>query len=156
MYSQRIGFEIMLLDKRRTALATQCLWSLQEAATEIEGLLLTQIDGLAWTTTLQGDDSTQRLAAVSTAMFLLGEEASEAWGSGESMEVYIKLTADDSSETAVRYVLMRPISFETILIVVCISETLPKHIHDYLDKAAEYLQEVIKGNNPPSPVWNEE
>lgn len=146
----------MILDERHTALATQCLWSLQEAATEIEGLLLTQIDGLAWTTTLQGDDSTQRLAAVSTAMFLLGEEASDAWGTGESMEVYVKLTSDDASDGARRYVMMLPIGYETILIAVCMSEKLPKHIRDYLDKAADYLKAVLKDETPSLPIWDDE
>jgi predicted regulator of Ras-like GTPase activity (Roadblock/LC7/MglB family) len=146
----------MILDERRTALATQCLWSLQEATTEIEGLLLTQIDGLAWTTTLQGDDSTERLAAVSTAMFLLGEEASEAWGRGESMEIYLKLTSDDTSETEVRYVMMRPIGYEIILIAVCVSEKLPQHLLDYLDKATHYLKNVINGDDADFPVWDTE
>ena len=146
----------MILDERRTALATQCLWSLQEATTEIEGLLLTQVDGLAWTTTLQGDDSTQRLAAVSAAMFLLGEEASEAWGSGESMEVYLKLTSDNKTDSGIRYVVMRPIGYEAVLIAVCSSEKLPVHIRSYLDRTVAYIQAVINGDEPAFPVWEEE
>lgn len=145
----------MILDERRTALATQCLWSLQESSTEIEGLLLAQIDGLAWTTTLQGDDSTQRLAAVSTAMFLLGEEASDAWGSGESMEVYVKLSPEDAFNTDVRYVVMRPIGYEAVLITVCKSDKLPQHIRGSLDKAVSYIQSVIEGDEPVLPVWDE-
>lgn len=145
----------MILDERRTALATQCLWSLQESSTEIEGLLLAQIDGLAWTTTLQGDDSTQRLAAVSTAMFLLGEEASDAWGSGESMEVYVKLSPESSLDSDVRYVVMRPIGYEAVLITVCKSEKLPQHIRGSLDKAVAYLQAVIEGDSPIMPIWDD-
>lgn len=145
----------MTLDERRTALATQCLWSLQESSTEIEGLLLAQIDGLAWTTTLEGDDSTQRLAAVSTAMFLLGEEASEAWGSGESMEVYVKLSPDNVINSDVRYVVMRPIGYEAVLIAVCRTEKLPQHIRASFDKAVSYIQAVIQGDEPVLPVWDD-
>jgi predicted regulator of Ras-like GTPase activity (Roadblock/LC7/MglB family) len=60
---------MMLLDQQQMALATQCLWSLQETAPEIEGLLFTHVDGLTLTTTLPGSEKTERLAAVSTALF---------------------------------------------------------------------------------------
>ena len=149
----------MISGERRTALATQCLWSLQEAATEIEGLLLTGIDGLAWTTTLQGDESTQRLAAVSTAMFLLGEEASESWGTGESREVFLKLstTDRDSDEIAViRYVLMRPIGSEAILIMVCRSDKLTPKFYDLMGKAEIFLEDVMQGEDPPLPIWHDD
>lgn len=145
-------------NERGTALATQCLWSLQEAATEIEGLLLTHVDGLTWTTTFDGDDSTQRLAAVSTAMFLLGEEASEAWGQGESMEVFLKLSTDDrdtDSQSVVRHVLMRPVGYDAILVMVCRVEKLPPEIHEFLDKAEAYLVDVLMGENPPLPIWHD-
>ena len=145
----------MTLNEKRTALATQCLWSLQESSTEIEGLILSQIDGLAWTTTLQGDDSTQRIAAISTAMFLLGEETSEAWGSGESMEVYVKLSPDSRMNDGVRYVVMRPIGYDAVLIAVCRTETLPQHLRTSLDKAISYVQAVIQGDEPVLPVWDE-
>ena len=146
----------MISDERRTALATQCLWSLQEAATEIEGLLLTGVDGLAWTTTLDGDESTQRLAAVSTAMFLLGEEASESWGTGESREVFLKLSTNDRDGDeipVIRYVLMRPIGLDAILIMVCRSDKLTPKFYDLMAKAEVYLEGVLRGQDPPLPVW---
>lgn len=149
----------MISGERRTALATQCLWSLQEAATEIEGLLLTGIDGLAWTTTFQGDDSTQRLAAVSTAMFLLGEEASESWGTGESREVMLKLSTDDRDSDkipVVRYVLMRPIGLEAILVMVCRNDKLTPKFYDLMSKAEDFLNDVLKGNAPPFPIWHDD
>lgn len=150
----------MIPNERSTALATQCLWSLQEAATEIEGLLLTHLDGLAWTTTLQGDESTQRLAAVSTAMFLLGEEASEAWGRGESREIFLKLSTKDRHSNqrkhpVIRHVLMRPIGYDAILVMVCRVERLPHDIHQLLDKAEDYLEDVLLGEAPPLPIWRD-
>jgi predicted regulator of Ras-like GTPase activity (Roadblock/LC7/MglB family) len=143
----------MMQNEEDTALATQCLWSLQEAIMEIEGLLLTLIDGLTWTTTLQGDESTQRLAAVSTAMFLLGEEASEAWGRGESMEVFLKLSNDEGEEPIVRHVLMRPVGLEAVLVVVCQTKHLPPDMEAILDKAIRYLSSLMAGENPGSPIW---
>src|SRR5688500_11259243 len=143
----------MLKNEEDTALATQCLWSLQEAVMEIEGLLLTLIDGLTWTTTLQGDESTQRLAAVSTAMFLLGEEASEAWGRGESMEVFLKLSNDEGEEPIVRHVLMRPVGVEAVLVVVCRTKHLPPEMESILDKATSYLTALMNGEDPEWPRW---
>ena len=143
----------MMKNEEDTALATQCLWSLQEAIMEIEGLLLTLIDGLTWTTTLQGDESTQRLAAVSTAMFLLGEEASEAWGRGESMEVFLKLSNDEGEEPIVRHVLMRPVGVEAVLLVVCRTKHLPAQMETTLDKATSYLTSLMNGENPEWPIW---
>jgi predicted regulator of Ras-like GTPase activity (Roadblock/LC7/MglB family) len=143
----------MMRNEEDTALATQCLWSLQESIMEIEGLLLTLIDGLTWTTTLLGDESTQRLAAVSTAMFLLGEEASEAWGRGESMEVFLKLSNDEGEEPIVRHVLMRPVGIEAVLVVVCRTKHLPAHMEAILDKATSYLSSLMAGENPANPIW---
>jgi predicted regulator of Ras-like GTPase activity (Roadblock/LC7/MglB family) len=143
----------MMQNEDDTALATQCLWSLQEAIMEVEGLLLTLIDGLTWTTTLQGNESTQRLAAVSTAMFLLGEEASEAWGRGESMEVFLKLSNDEGEEPIVRHVLMRPVGLEAVLVVVCRTKHLPPHMEAILDKATTYLSSLMAGENPAKPIW---
>jgi predicted regulator of Ras-like GTPase activity (Roadblock/LC7/MglB family) len=143
----------MMRNEEDTALATQCLWSLQESIMEIEGLLLTLIDGLTWTTTLLGDESTQRLAAVSTAMFLLGEEASEAWGRGESMEVFLKLSNDEGEEPIVRHVLMRPVGIEAVLVVVCRTKHLPAQMEATLDKATAYLSSLMAGENPARPIW---
>ncbi len=148
----------MIPNERRTALATQCLWSLQEAATQIEGLLLTRVDGLTWTTTLQGDESTQRLAAVATAMFLLGEEASESWGHGESLEVALKLSTDDSEDDedarpVIRNVLMRPVGYDAILVMVCRVDKLSPDFYDLMDKAEQYLEGILLGEDPPLPIW---
>jgi predicted regulator of Ras-like GTPase activity (Roadblock/LC7/MglB family) len=143
----------MMKNEEDTALATQCLWSLQEAIMEIEGLLLTLIDGLTWTTTLRGDESTQRLAAVSTAMFLLGEEASEAWGRGESMEVFLKLSNDEGEEPVVRHVLMRPVGVEAVLVVVCRTRHLPDKMEMILDRATTYLSALMDGEDPEWPLW---
>lgn len=126
---------------------------------EIEGLLLSGIDGIAWTTTFQGDESTQRLAAVSTAMFLLGEEASESWGTGESREVLLKLSTDDRDGDEIpvtRYVLMRPVGLDAILIMVCRNDKLTPKFYDLMDKAEAFLNEVLRGNAPPLPIWYDE
>ncbi|MEL6403636.1 MAG: hypothetical protein AAFV98_00060 [Chloroflexota bacterium] len=138
-----------------TGEATQCLWSLQEASTDIEGLLLTHTDGLTWTATLQGDDRTQRLAAVSTAMFLLGEEASDAWGHGETLEVFIKLAPKDDNSPA-HQVLMRPVTDESILLMICKSDTVTVKLHDLMEKAVFYLQDLLDGFDPVLPRWLED
>lgn len=146
----------MRLNNHITALATQCLWSLQEADTAIEGLLLSHVDGLTLTSTMSGGDSTQRLAATSTAMFLLAERASNSWGRGESTEVYLKLKQDDDddADTKINHVFMRPIGYQAVLIAVCNSESKAGLIHLYLNRAANYLEAVINGEAPEMPVWD--
>lgn len=149
----------MRLDNHITSLATQCLWSLQEATTSIEGLLLSRVDGLTLTSTMQGDDSTQRLAAASTAMFLLCERASNSWGQGESTEVHIKLRkelpgGDDFGGRTYNHVFMRPIGYQAVLIAVCNDQSKAGMIHLYLDQAAEYLQAILNNETPTLPRWD--
>lgn len=139
-------------DNLYTGEATQCLWSLQEASTDIEGLLLTHTNGLTWTTTLEGDERTQRLAAVSTAMFMLGEEASLAWGHGETLEVSITLSPKDGDSIA-HQVLMRPVMEDSILLMICKSDKVTATMHDMMEKAVFYLQDLIDGYDPVLPRW---
>lgn len=142
----------MQLDERKMALATRCLWSLQESELDIEGLLLTHIDGLTVTSTLQGNDSIQRLAATTTTMFLLSEQASEAWGSGESMELLITLQPDDAAE-APRHVYMKPVGYAGVLVGICKAGKSLTSIIEKLERATHYLDMVISGSIPPMPDW---
>lgn len=140
--------------KTQTALATRCLWALQEAATDVEGLLLAHVDGLTLTSTFDGDDSTQRLAAIATAMFLLGEQASEAWGRGESTEVTVRLLKDNAGEREFRFVYMKPVGYMAVLVAVCKSSRYLDSIKAYLNEAGAYLEQVLEGQRPEMPQWN--
>jgi predicted regulator of Ras-like GTPase activity (Roadblock/LC7/MglB family) len=133
--------------------ATRCLWSLQEFDVGIEGLLLVNIDGLMVTTTMPATDSTQRVAAIATTMFLLGEEASDAWGDGDSTEMVIKLSPEDSEESAGHYVYMKPVGIDAVLVTVCQSDHLNSTLDANLDKAAQFLQLLRLNANEPSPRW---
>lgn len=143
----------MKLSERKTALATRCLWALQEAELDLEGSLLTHIDGLTLTSTLTGNDSTQRIAAIAATMFLLGEQASEAWGSGESTELLVTLQPD-SSDNLARHVYMKPVGDSAILIGICKAGRSIHRITNKLERAAVYLDMVLRGSNPPLPDWN--
>ncbi|MCA9914733.1 MAG: roadblock/LC7 domain-containing protein [Anaerolineae bacterium] len=138
------------MDTLQTELATRCLWSLQEVSIEIEGLMLTSVDGLALTTTMQGDEGSQRLAAVATTMFLLGEDMTQAWGSGESTELFIKLM-NDAGET--RYVYMVPVGFRAVLVAIVRMKWLAPELYRDLRKASQYLDSVLDGEVPPAPQW---
>lgn len=140
---------MMILNDEGIALATQCLWSLQEAAPEIEGLLFSHVDGLTLTTTLAGSESTQRLAAVSTALFLLSEHTAEAWGSGEAMEVQLVFTDEKDMR---RYVTIKPVSYRAILTAVHRKTERHALIKTDLDLAATYLLALLAGDTPPLPV----
>lgn len=138
----------------KTARATECLWSLQEASMEIDALLLVTTDGIIWTATLDGGERTQRLAAVSSTMFLLGDEASTSWGNGEMTEVCLRLTPE-SADTPARYVLMRPVNWNTILILVCSTPHPSEQIYALMSEAKDYLTAVLRDEDPDLPRWHE-
>ena len=146
-----------MIDERRTELLTRCLWSLQEASAAVEGVLLSHVDGLTLTSTLSGDESTQRLAAISTALFLLSEQASLAWKRGESREVFLKLQQgtprSEADRPQVRYVYIRPVGYDAILVVVCRRDGMPDEFQRYLNKAVRYLDDVLDGGTPALPRW---
>lgn len=138
------------MDSLRIELATRCLWSLQEVCLQVEGLMLTSVDGLTLTTTLYGDDQAQRLAAVATTMFLLGEDMTQAWGSGESTELFVKLLDEDQKT---RYVYMIPVGYRAVLVAIVQMKWLAPEVYRDLRKAAEYLDSVLDGETPPAPHW---
>lgn len=140
-----------MLNSKVIELATQCLWSLQEAAPEIEGLLLSDVDGLTMTSTMDGGNAMQRLSAVSTTLFLLSEHTAEAWGQGESMQVKLNLSAEDGSKKQ-RMVSVRPVGHRAVLTAVHITTARQNLIETDLDLAATYIQAVLAGDTPPLPV----
>lgn len=146
-----------MIDERRTELLTRCLWSLQEASAAVEGLLLSHVDGITLTSTLEGDVRTQRLAATATAMFLLSEQASLAWKRGTAIEVFLKLRQGEPSSEAdrpeVRHVYIRAVGFDAILVVVCRQAGLPEEFQRYLRRAVRYLDAVMDGDTPNLPRW---
>ena len=142
-----------MLSEKQMALATRCLWSLQESTLDIGGLLLTFVDGLTVTSTLDGGDSTQRLAAVATTMFLLGEEASELWGRGESLEMYITLR-DEDDPRILRTVYMCPVGYQAVMVAVIDVEHVAPPLKAHLHRAATYLQAVLDGATPSLPLWD--
>ena len=143
---------MMLLDQQQMALATQCLWSLQETAPEIEGLLFTHVDGLTLTTTLPGSEKTERLAAVSTALFLLSEQASETWRSGEALEVQMKLRR---APVDLSHLTIKPVGPRAILVALYQHTSRYNRIKADLDLASTYLLAVMAGDTPPRPVnWH--
>jgi predicted regulator of Ras-like GTPase activity (Roadblock/LC7/MglB family) len=146
-----------MLDEHQTGLLTRCLWSLQEAATSIEGLLLCHVDGLMLTSTLEPDASTERLAATTTAMYLLSEQTSKASKQGASKEVFLKLSEGrprhEADVPAVRYVYMRPVGVDAVLVAICRRDDLPDDFARYLSKAVRYLDMVLDGGTPTLPYW---
>ena len=146
-----------MIDERRTELLTRCLWSLQEATTAVEGLLLSHVDGLMLTSTFHGNESTQRLAAITTAMFLLSEQASLASQHGESREVFLKLSEGkprhEADVPAVRHVYIRPVGVDAVLVAVCRRDEMPDDFSRYLSKAVRYLDMVMDGGTPTLPHW---
>lgn len=138
-----------MLDTRGIARATRCLWSLQEAVTEIEGLLITRADGITVTSTLRGVDSIQRLSAVTNTLFMLGEDVSNQWGRGQALEVRMRIkskTDDDSTY----FVSIKPIDDATVLTAVYLVTDNHAKVDANIDLATQYLGNLLDGNNPPT------
>jgi predicted regulator of Ras-like GTPase activity (Roadblock/LC7/MglB family) len=145
-----------VLDERQTALATRCLWSLQESNLAIDGLLLLHVRGTTLTSTMQHNESTQRLAAVATAMFLLGEHTSEAWGNGESIEIQVRVQFDNSpnSIATMRNVTMKPVGPWAVLLAVHRNLIEQVTLDENLNQAARFLQAVLDNQPLPPLIWN--
>lgn len=136
---------------QQTSLATQCLWSLQESSLLIEGLVLCLSDGLVMTSTFIGDEATQRLGAVATAMMLLSERATLLWGRGELAEVVLKLKDDDEHYR----VHLHPVGGSAVLISVLKDQRFSLELHNNLQRATEYIEAVLLGESPEWPHWDQ-
>ncbi len=142
----------MLLDTRGIARATRCLWSLQEAMTEIEGLLITQTDGITITSTLRGVDSIQRLSAVTNTLFMLGEDVSEQWGRGQALEVRMRIKPSEANQPDY-FVSIKPLTESAVLTAVFVVNDAHEKVDLNVDLAADYLVSLLEGDNPTSVNW---
>lgn len=144
----------MQLDTRGIARATRCLWSLQEAMTEIEGLLITQADGITVTSTLRGVDSIQRLSAVTNTLFMLSEDVSEQWGRGQALEVRMRIKPPNNTQEDY-FVSIKPLSGTAVLTAVYIVNENENTVDLNVDLATDYLIALLEGDNPTDINWYE-
>lgn len=142
----------MLLDTRGIARATRCLWSLQEAMTEIEGLLITQADGITITSTLRGVDSIQRLSAVTNTLFMLSEDVSETWGRGPALEVRMRIKNPDEHQPDY-FVSIKPLNEWAVLTAVFVVNENQAQVDMNVDLATDYLIALLDGDNPTPVHW---
>lgn len=142
----------MLLDTRGIARATRCLWSLQESMTEIEGLLVSQSDGITLTSTLRGVDSIQRLSAVTNTLFMLGEDVSATWGRGEALEVRMRIKPTEQDKPDY-FVSIKPLSHSAVLTAVYIINDKIAIVDSNIDIATDYLISLLDGDNPSPANW---
>ncbi|QPC85066.1 hypothetical protein G4Y79_12075 [Phototrophicus methaneseepsis] len=143
-----------MFNERQSALATRCLWSLQESNLAIDGILLLHVRGTTLCTTLPQNGSTQRLAAVSTAMFLLGEHTSEAWGNGESLEIQVRIQlSNENNATSMRNVTMKPVGPWAVLLTVHRDLIQQVTLSQDMDQAARFLEAVINEDTLPPLTW---
>ena len=142
----------MLLDIRGIARATRCLWSLQEAMTEIEGLLITQADGITITSTLRGIDSIQRLSAVTNTLFMLGEDVSQTWGQGQALEVRMRIKHPDKAKPEY-FVSIKPLNDSAVLTAVFVVNENHSKVDMNVELATDYLIALLDGDNPTPVNW---
>jgi len=141
----------MFDDVTQVALATRCLWSLQEAAPEVEGLIVADISGIPITSTLSGAERTQRLSALSAALFLLGEHAAELWGQGATETIQLVIRDDEDQNT--RYVIFKPIGEQGVLVVV--HRAMPSRFSEIeidVMLVTQYLDALLSGEEDLPPL----
>lgn len=135
----------------KIALATRCLWSLQEAIAAIGGVLLTNTGGIAITATFDNTEKTQRLAALSAPLFLLSEHASSAWGRGNAG--LMRLVMQEPEEGTSHTVTIKPVGLRAVLVVTHESHASPA-IDANIDIAIDYLDAVLSDESPlPTIEW---
>jgi len=138
----------------QVAIATRCLWSLQESAPEIEGLILADNSGITLTSTLSGVERTQRLSALSAAFFLLSEHAAKLWGRGATDSVQIVLR--DGEQQATVYVNFKPVGDTAVLVII--HTGMPSRFREIaidVQLVANYLEAVFSGGQDLPPLrWH--
>ena len=144
-----------MLDEQKTALATRCLWALQEAAAEIQGLVFTETRGVPITSTMSDVESIQRLSALSATLFLLGEYAAETWGRGATDEVQLLIRGGRKRGRAALYVGFKPVGDSAVLVAVHTGMEPDSPSVDNVDRAARYLDALLQGEEPPELRWRE-
>lgn len=140
-----------MIGKQQTAYATRCLWSLQEASPEIEGVILTFTTGLVLTSTFTGDDRTQRLAAISTTLYLLSAQATSAWAVGDSVEVSLHISGDDSPRT----ISLKPVGDSAVLITCLKPSSYLELIEQQISQATHYLERLLIGEIEQPPRFHQ-
>lgn len=142
-----------MIDATQTALATRCLWALQESAPEIGALVLARTNGLLMTSTLASLDSAQRLAALSATLFLLSEHATESWGRGQAVETRLRISSEDAA--TFHYVIILPVGEEAVLLTLYESNSFIVSVMRNMELAIGYLAEVLAGEeNLPPLRWH--
>ncbi|NWF69544.1 MAG: roadblock/LC7 domain-containing protein [Chloroflexi bacterium] len=139
----------MKLNARQNALATQCLWGLQENAPDVEGIALASIGGILLAATITPIERAQRLAALAAALFLLGEHAAALWGRGATFEVRVALGKRGQDTTRVS---LKPVGAGALVIVVWRmgdEQGQSANLALHLEKAVPYLEALLAGETPP-------
>lgn len=138
----------------QVALATRCLWSLQEAAPEIEGMILADSSGFTVTSTLPNSERTQRLAALSATLFILSEHAAASWGRGATDTVQLVLRDGDTYDTL--FVTFKPVGRDAVLVVIHTGMAArAREIAVDLQLVTRYLEAVFTGAQDLPPLrWH--
>ncbi|RMG85526.1 MAG: roadblock/LC7 domain-containing protein [Chloroflexi bacterium] len=141
-----------MLNAHQVALATRCLWGLQESTTTIEGVVLVGTNGIAITATLNNIDQIQRLSALSAALFLLGEQTSETAGRGVADEVQIQIRKGNNQLLLADF---RPIGLQAVL--VTLHQGSPEHptLEINIVLAVNYLGALLRGEELQPPHWRQ-
>lgn len=132
-------------------LATRCLWALQESVPHIRGLLLATTSGLSLASTLPDHDSTQRLAAMSAALFLLGEHATFAWGRGRALDMRLSLTLV-GGDARLQSVMLKPIAEYAVLMAIYYFSANQNGLITNLDTAVAYLKALFNDEQELPPL----
>lgn len=146
-----------MLNGRELALATRCLWGLQEAAPEVVCVLLSGLDGLGVASTMPEGARSQRLAAAGTALFMLGEYAAEIWRRGQVEEVQVRVAPRREGDTPL-YAHLRPVAGTAVLLVAHSFEYGRfQLVQSNIDLAAAYLTALATDQTAlPSLRWQME
>ncbi len=140
-----------MFETNQLHLATRCLWALQEAMPDIQGLSLATTSGLSLAATFANRDSAQRLAAMSAALFLLGEHATSAWGRGQALDMRLSLTFIGDN-ARLQGVTLRPIAEYAVFMAVYRLSSGQSLLTANLDIATSYLIALLDNNQELPPL----
>ncbi len=143
------------MENRQVALVTRCLWEFQEMTSEIDGLILVNVDGAILTSTLTYSESTDRVAAVASTLVALARQVSEEWERGDFNEVRVRYR---DQHAQLRDAQLIAVTDDAVLVIILqrtaslslSSVTVPFNTR----QALQYVAHVLLGDdNPPRAIW---
>lgn len=135
-------------------LLTKCLWEYQEMTPQVEGVMLVATSGFIVASTFSMSDEISRLAAVSSALFLLGRQFTHEFELGKLGEIGVRYTNEDGEPRDAELLPVNPNYFLVVAIERVSAVSLPMVTVPFNTQQMTYfVARLLDGDDPPPIQW---